>query len=332
MKQQDEPYAECDTVMAQHLRQSGELFNRSLLTHPSIKEAAKSAEGHAGDDFDKAYAGETEQLTQESDELDQRVGHSSQRILSLEKKESQTNASIKVSEMRGAGERKTIPFGHWDLKDQLVFPLALIFMFLVLGAGSANIFSAIMAQGQPIFLDNPILAIFLAFLLPGGSAAIHFLGDLLESDQSRHRYMLFILSLTAVALLAWTGLFAMNFPIGSDGLDLGSLEENSDPTSTAFTFVQLLAELLCGSSLFLVSAHIHSRYCSDSFIRTPESLDLAMQLGERLPVHEILKNKQSRVRGRLMQLRAMRGAHINEMVALYQSMRRRFEESAPTAH
>jgi len=330
MHAQTDPYTERDSAIGAVLRQSGEVFNRSLLTHPSMKEATKSVEGHAGEVFDKSYAGETEQLTQECGELDQRISHSAQRIQMLEKKESQTQVTVKVSERRGSGERKEIPFREWELKDQVVFPLALLFMVLVLGAGAANIFSAIMAQAQPIFLDNPVLAVFLACLLPGGSAAIHFLGDLLESDRSRHRYTLCILGLTIPSLLAWMVLFAMNFPIGSDVVDLDSLGEESDPIAMAFTFSQLIAEVLCGASLALAAAAVHRRYCVESFIRTPESMDLRAQIAECLPQHEALQTKRSQRRGRVMQLQSMRASHISDMVAMYQNMRRRFEESSPT--
>ncbi len=325
-----DPYAEKDKLIAEKLRKSGEVFNRSLLTHPSMKEATKLVESHAGEDFDTSYAGETEQLTQECHELDQRVDHSGQHIQMLEKKESQTNVTVKVSELRGSGEHKEISLGQWELKDQVLFLLALILMVLVLGAGSANVFSAIMAQAQPIFLENPILAVFLACLLPGGSAAIHFLGDLLESDRSRHRYTLCILGLTIPALLTWMGLFAMNFPIGSDDIDLDSLGESSDPIAMVFTFSQLLAEVLCGASLALAASSIHRRYCAESFIRTPESMDLRSQIAECLPPHEALQTKRSQTRGRVIQLQAMRSSHISAMVALYQNMRRRFDESAPT--
>jgi hypothetical protein len=330
MNAHDDRHSAKDQAVAVELRQSGEVYARTLLAHPSLKEATKAVERHAGENFDQAYAGEVEELTQECQELDQRVSHSAQRLVSLEKKESQTNATMKVSELRGTGEHKALSFGQWELKDQLVFPLTLIFMALVLGAGSANVFSAIMAQGEPIFLENPILAVFLACLLPGGAAAIHSFGDLLQSDRSRHRYTLFILGSTVVSLLAWTGLFAMNFPIGSDEVNLDRLEEDSDLIAMAFTFVQLLTEVLCGASLALTASYIHSRYCAESFIRTPEFLDLSAQIQERLPTHEALHAKRSQKRGRLMQLRAMRAAHISDMVALYQSLRRRFDELSPT--
>ena len=329
MSKPEDQYKERDEQIHEELRASGLAFIRTLLTFPDTKEATKLVKEHAANDFDKAYAGEMEALTLDCGELDERASHTGEHLKEKEKQERNTKSYVKVSEVRGTGEHKKIPYADWDLKDQIVFPFSNALMVLVLGAGSANVYSAIMAQAEPIFLENHSLAWFLSFLLPAGSAAIHFLGDLLESDRSRHRYMLTILGLTAMALLAWTVLFAMNFQIGAVEIDFEALGEESDSTATIFTFVQLLAEMLCGSSLSLVAAHVHGRYSGESTMRNPESDELEREIKVRKALHEAVHEPRKGLWGRRIQIPAMREVHISEQVALYLAMRRRFDDSSP---
>ncbi len=329
MTKPDDPHKERDAKIRAELRASGMAFIRTLLTFSDTKEATKMVKEHATNDLDKAYAGEVQAVTLDCDELDERASHTGKHLKETEQQERNTKSYVKVADVRGSGESKDAPFPLWSLKDKIVFPLLIVLMVLVLGAGSANVFSAIMAQGEVIFLETPILAIFLSFLLPAGSASIHFLGDLLESDRSRHRYMLTILGLNASALFAWTGLFAMNFQIGAVEIDFNALGEASDPTATVFTFVQLLTEMLCGASLSLGAMHIHSRYSGESTVRNPESDALEREIKKHLPEHEANHEGRKKARGRRMQIKAIREVHISEQVALFIAMRKRFDDSSP---
>lgn len=329
MSKPEDLYKERDELMRAELRPSGLAFIRPLLTHPDIKEATKLVKEHAGQEFDRAYAAEMEAVTLDCGEWDERADASRDELHDLEQQKKATNTHIKVSMLRGGGQQEKISFRQWDLKDQLVFPLTLVLMVLVLCAGAANVYSAIMAEAQPAFLEQPFLAIFLACLLPAGSVAIHSLGDLLPSDRSRERFMRAILFLTALFLFSWAILFGFNFQIGDDAIDFESLGEDTDHIATAFTIVQLLAEMLCGTSLFLITGHIHSRYHGETTIHNPAFMTLREHISDLRPIRELDHKRRKEARGRLMQLRAMREAHITEQVALYVSMRRRFDESSP---
>ena len=329
MSKPDDPYKERDDGIQQELRGFSLGFIRMLLTHPDIKEALKLVKDHAGQAFDRAYAAAMEALTLDCAEWDERADASRDELHALEQQQQATNPHITVSRLRGGEESITIPFRRWDLKDQLVFPLTLLLMVLVLCAGSANVYSAILAEAQPVFLEQPFLAMFLACLLPAGSVAIHSLGDLLPSDRSRERFMRAILLLTALFLVVWAILFGFNFQIGDNAMDFDTLGEPTDHTATAFTIVQLLAEMLCGAALFLIAGHIHRRYCGETTIPNPEFLTLRDHIADLRPIREDAHERRKASRGRMMQLRAMREAHIAEHVALYLAMRRRFDESSP---
>lgn len=236
---------------------------------------------------------------------------------------------MKAAEVRSGTGQLYISFWAWTLKDQIVFPLMIVLMVLVLGAGSANVFSAIMMGGEPVFLQHPLLSVFLSFLLPAGSASIHVLGDLLERDRSRHRYTLVLLGLTTITLFAWAVLFAWNFQIGATGIDWNAVGQEHGSMASVFTFVQILAEMLCGSCLFLGATHIHNRYSSDAVTRNPERDYLAQERQNLQSEYNTLDDRLRVVRARFMQLQAMRHAHISEQKALFLGMHRRFEETSP---
>lgn len=329
MNTSDEFYRERDRRLREDLRASSVLFIRTLLTHPKLKEARKRVEFHADQEFDRAYTQEVHAVTLHCEELDSRIARLAEELREKERQERQTRSHLKVAEIRGGARSQDIAYWDWTLKDRIVFLLTVLFMILVLGAGSANVFSAIMMGGHPVFLERPILAVALSFLLPAGSAAIHVLGDLLERDQSRHRYTLALLGMTTITLFAWTVCFAKNFQINTTGIDWGALGQEDDPTASVFTFVQLLSEMLCGSCLFLGATHIHSRYSGDGIVRNPERDYLAEERKTFQTEYDAAHDRRRGLRGRLMQLQAMRQSHVAEQTALFLALRRRFDEANP---
>ena len=325
----NDPYRERDLSIREDLNASGQAFGRTMLTYPHLKKATKQVEQHAGHDFDRVYGPEMESLKLECAALDEHVACCAEALRETQKAERHAKTYLKVAEVSSGAGAQDVPYWKWTLKDQIVFPLTILLMILVLGAGSANVFSAIMMGGQPVFLERPILAVLLSFLLPAGSAAIHVLGDLLERDRSRHRYTLVLLGMTAVTLFAWTVLFAQNFQIGASSIDWDGLGQEHDSTATAFTFSQLMAELLCGSCLFLGATHIHSRYSRDAVITSPEGEYLTREEQTRQSACDALENRRRGPRGRLIALQSMRPAHIGEQRSLFLALRRRFDDTNP---
>lgn len=328
MHSTNDPYHERDASIREDLRASGERFNKTQLTNPNFKEAVQMVKAHAEQDFDAAYAEEMESLKRDCALEDERTEALRDDLHGLEAQQRDTKPYLTVSEQKGTDEKTRIPFGEWELKDQLTFSLSLIFMVLVLGAGSGNVYAAIMAEAQPVFLDHPYLAVLLACLLPSGSVALHSLGELLGSDRARGRYIRVILALTFICLLAWAVLFGLTFQIGDDAIKWEEIESQDDHTASAFTIIQLLAEMLCGASLALIAGHIHNRYHGETTVLNPEHIRLQELVADRLPVYEVRHGRRNAAWGRSMQLQAMRDVHAQEMVALFLHMRRRFDDSA----
>jgi len=328
MSQADDPYKERDAAIQKELDASGAAFRRNLLSHPNPKEVKKLVEEHAEFDFGRHYAGKMEALDYDSKEYEERCTYSGESLSRFQKKESQTDPYISVAAARGDGKPGDIPFAQWGLKDQAEYLLTVILGVLVLGASSATAFSAIMSQGIPTFLEEPWLAAFLSILLPASSMALHFLADLLDDDRSRRLYIQTIFKMTGVSLAAWIGIFALNFAIGSSTVDLESLGK-TDYIAILFTALQMSTEVLCGASLFLKSGFVHARYSGSTHLRNSESLMLGTVIHDRRVPHDEDRKLRNAVRGRLVQLQAMREVHKQNQVALYMSTKSRFAEFLP---
>jgi hypothetical protein len=330
-KPDEDPHEESDEETMEKLRRSELTFHRMVLTHPDKQEAVKLVEEHAGQNYDRAYAAEREVLTLESEELDAQANHAAERLRESERQERSTDSYATVPEVRKTGVSTKVPFNQWDPKDRLVGVLSGTGLSCLLPAASFNVFAAVMAQGIPVFLDHPWLAVGVSFLLPSGALAIHSIGDLLSSDRARHRYMLGTLSITAVVLVAWVKLFSDNFQIGAGAVDFESLVQQSVAafTSTAFTFCQLFGELMAGASLFLILSHVLRRYTLDTTIQKPDMTRIMQENRMYRALCETAQKRSKGPRGRMAQIAAMRRCYITEQVALFLALRRRFDESNP---
>ena len=114
-----------------------------------------------------------------------------------------------------------------------------------------------MDSGTPLFLDDPRLAIMLSGLLPIGSIALKFFSATIQNDKFKKRYTMLLYGASAISLLAWVVLFGMTFGSAASGFDWDSLGNDSDSSKgSAFTVVQLLAEMLISATLFQVAGDI----------------------------------------------------------------------------
>ncbi|MGQ0556015.1 MAG: hypothetical protein ACT4PN_08750 [Nitrospiraceae bacterium] len=325
----DDPYRERDQQIQSELAATRLAFINAEVANANVKEAEKNVAIHAENDFGKHYAGEMETLSQECDALEEKLRGPAERLAENKKQERNTKSYTRVADLKQVTGNEPVPFKEWTLKDQMNFPLAVGLMLVVLAAGSSNVYAAIMMRAEPVFIEHPILAVLLSFLLPCGSVSIHFLGDFLDTDRSRHRYTISLLSLTAASMLAWVYLFSKNFQIGAPTNIFDSLAQDSDPTAVWFTTSQLGSEMLAGSCLFLGAMHIYSRYAGDLITNNPEWDYLTLERRTHESEYDAVHNRRMAVVGRLMQLKSMRQAHIAEAVALFHAIRRRFEELSP---
>lgn len=328
------PDEESDEYLVKPLREAVMSFIRTQLNEPDINKATDRVREYAAQIFGSALTPRGIAIPMEIEELKERARHASERLEAMELKERNTSPYERVPEIRKTGSSNKIPFVQWDLNDRIVFALCLTGLLCLLPAASFNVYAAIMAQGIPVFLDNAWLAVGLSFLLPAGSLAIHSLGDLLPSDRARYRYMLGTLSVTAVMLLAWVTLFSENFPIaaGAVSFELPQQQGGASSAGPAFTFTQLAGEMLAGASLFLVVGHVLRKYTPESVIRVPEMIQIAQEKATLRAVYEAVQKRLREAHALEKRMEACKQCFILEQVALFLSLRRRWDETNPLAH
>lgn len=327
------PDEESDEYLIKPLQEACLKFSMTQQTEPDMNKATERVREYAAQIHASALKDRAIAIPMEIEELEERAHHASERLKAIELQERNTLPYEKVPEIRKTGSSNKIPFVQWDLNDLIVFVLCLAGLLCLLPAASFNVYAAIMAQGIPVFLDNPWLAVGLSFLLPVGSLSIHSLGDLLPTDRARYRYMLGTLSVTAVVLLAWVTLFSENFPIAAGAMPFEIFEQQSTASSTgpAFTFTQLAGEMLAGASLFLVVGHVLRKYTPETVIRVPEMIQLAQEKATLRAVYESVQKRLRDAHALQKRMEACKQCFILEQIARFQALRRRWDDTNPLA-
>ncbi|MEM9388081.1 MAG: hypothetical protein AAGA68_23700 [Pseudomonadota bacterium] len=323
---------------------------RALALHASSQEACALIAEQAGHTYDAAHGHTIVQLRLECEEVNGRYADSLARQKALEAKCANTTQFIKsatahltagissapgndatAAEGTDAGALtpapKPVRFRKWRFQDQISFCLILPGLAAALGMGAVNVYANLMASGQPVFIEQPWLAAFLSGLLPAGSTALKFVSGFFEYSRTKKRYALVVYILTGVALLAWCITFAMNFSGVSGGIDWDTLGK-SNGKGSLLVGLQLTAELLAATALFLAAEDIALRYAPDSYVESPDFINATRVLRAHRTGHEALAARRSDLQGRLKAEEAKRDAAINDRVAAFLSYRARMQQSA----
>ncbi len=203
--------------------------------------------------------------------------------------------------------------------------VALAFTALLIGAG--NIYSIIMASGQPVFLDDPALAVALSAILPIGAFALEFFKRQFSTDKAKRRYMMTVYALCAVLLIAWIILFAMVFGSAADqSIDLSSMMSDSnhetDYLPQAFTIIQLLAELFVGAALFMTGGELFAKHMRSIRVANPdyERAKAVLDAMQR-EIDTFYAPKQREAQGWLDAIDNGTRIYVADHIALYQQLR-----------
>lgn len=212
----------------------------------------------------------------------------------------------------------------WQLKDQILLSLILTFLCISVFMSGSNVYAILMSSGNPVFLDDPWLAVCLSALAPTASMSVKFITNRMQFESTRQRFALCVYVLTAILIVSWTILFADNFSGITGEIDWNALLDSSDEsTEKYFLWTQLVAEMLVTSSLFLAGEDIWLKYHRDGRQDNPEFLALIRARDELSPEHERLGKDRAEVHGQLTEILAKRQAFINEQVAEYINLRSR---------
>ena len=216
-----------------------------------------------------------------------------------------------------------VSFREWAMLDQGTFVTCLVLCATMLMAGAANIQGNLVASGLPLFTLNPWFAWLFAMLAPAAALAIHSFGEAFQTSRGRILFRMVIFSLTGITVLGWSWLFADLFH-GTGGLDL-SFEE-SGLKDTLFVWLQVTAEILVGSSLFLIAEHIASKYSPNWWVQNREYVELVDREKDLKAQLSQAYDHLNALRGKHAKRMAGREAVINRAYADYLERLKRFGE------
>ncbi len=297
-------------------------FLAKMLFYPDAQEAAQIVGEQAGLEFDQSEGGELALLELEQAELNDHYAASNARGEALEEKRKNTKQYIKYAAARGEDPESKTTFATWRRQDQISIIFLIIALITAMIMGSANVYSNLMASGEPIFIEKPALALFLSLLVPAGSAALKFISNFFDYDKTKRRYALGIYALTALSLLIWTVCFSLSFSGISGGIDFDSLGE-SDSSGTFLVWIQLVTEILVAGALFLAAEDIYNKYAPESYTTSLEYMNVENALKQYRVEHQELREQRAQNHARITELAAKRQAFMNERIADYLAKRSR---------
>ncbi len=297
---------------------------RKLVVQKDQKKSEKEAREYSTASFHITYGEETSHLNAEIAQGEEHCAQLKKSITAQKQLIAKTDRMILIKDKL----KRDIPDEHdrgvrkW--LDVALGVICIIAALFVLGMGASNVFAIIMASGTPIFLEEPKLAWMLSGLLPLGAFALEFFKRHLYLDQTKKIYTLLIFALAALLLVVWVVLFALVFGSpGDDSFDLDSLikPEKENHIATAFTMVQLLAELFVGASLFTTAGDLFAKYSPTKLTQNPNLVEAEQLLVPMEKEYEAANAALIKKKARLEVLNHALTLHLSEQMVAYMRIR-----------
>lgn len=303
-------------------------FIKKMLFHPDPKQAAIMVRDHAQALFMQGEGAELEQLSILKKEIDEQLKTSSKSLTDLQNAQVKTPRYIKVRELTASksdnSDTKSNGFLGWELPDQLTGGFLFISLCVVMVMSGANIYSNLMASGEPVFLDQPWLAICIAALAPCASASFKMMSSFFEYQSTKKKYALGVHILTLLITTAWTVSFALNFTGVGGGLDLDAMLDGDGGKGAVLVWLQLACEILVAASLFLALGEIAVKYSPFILTENPDHINISKSLKSHKDDHEKLSEKSAALGKDIARLEAGKDIFINEHIADLNALVSRF--------
>lgn len=297
-------------------------FHRALARHPDPKEAADIAAEHAASQVDAANP-EYDGLRMELPDLDERYAAAKERHAKAQKTVDDTPEEIPTNAQHTNDPNTPIEPADWTKPDRMAYRLINVTVAVVLVMSAANVYVNLVASGLPVFIEQPWMAALLSGLAPAGSVTLKFIYRFFDLPRTRRRYTQIIYALTALCLLIWLTLFAINYPGIAAEPDWGSLGQPS-AKGPALVFIQLLTEILAGAALFLAAQDIALKYTPEIKRANPDRVSAVRGRDEEARLLAELRDERNSKHARFAQLTAERRLYIDEQVAAYLALRARY--------
>lgn len=291
----------------------------NALDHPDQEEAEKEIYEREGLEFDSGEDGsKLALLTQEYEQIKARY-HASQIVLEqLETKLNNTPQYVKSPNT----ENKTT-FKDWKTQDKFYVLLLSVCLVLALFMGSANIYANLMSEIA--FMENPWLAVILSGLMPAGSTGVKFISNFFEYAKTKKRYALCVYSLTAIFLLAWSAVFAMNFNGSSGGMDWDAIGEGDGGKGAWLVWIQITSELLIAASIFLAIEDITLKYAPDCPKENSERDLILKSIAAHEATHKPLRDAHNAIFQDMKTLSAEREKRCKDRVQEFRKLRKNYD-------
>lgn len=288
-------------------------FSHKIARIPDPALAAVISEENAALKFDAQHP-ELHQVTLLQPELDKRFENSDKQMEELERSVREIPREIKSNAVHAGGDKGKIGFWRWSLMDKMSSILLLPAGLACLVMSSVNVYSNLMSSGDPIYIKNRLIPLFISLLAPSCSIAIKFIGNIFEHNhRSKKRFTNFMFLSSGIAFIAWIALFSAAYSGPVSGVDWEALTEASKgDLGSWLAFTQLLTEILIGGSLFLALQDICLKYSPDYYIDNPAYLAAVKARDAHLVIHNALRDIRNENHTRLTVLKAERQAYINE--------------------
>ncbi len=298
-------------------------FMRNMLHYPDPQIAAQIIREQAGLEFDQSEDGmQLERCFLDQVDIGARYDASGLKLKQLKDKLHNTRQFVKSSIVSEDASPKVKPFWRWRALDQMSFMLLIVSLIAAMGMGAANVYANLMASGEPVFIQQPGLAICLSLLVPTGSSALKFITVFFEYDRTRKRYALGIYTLTLITMMAWSIAFALNFTGVAGGMDWDSLGDSNN-SGAILVWLQLSAEILIASALFLAAEDIYCKYNPDQTCESLDYLAADKALKNYHKEHEAVADMRGKNHGQCVCLKAKREAFINTRLVDFHALRSR---------
>lgn len=235
----------------------------------------------------------------------------------------------KVNHGRNAEDHEETPFHDWQMRHRVEAGLLIIAVALALGSSAYTAWANLIGTNLPVFIDNPILPISMACLVPMASFACKTIWHALRSDGARQLFTRVLNTVAVILILIWSGLFADQFHGLGSGAIAGLFDEQSAWESireTAFTAATLLTEMVIGTVLAHRLDKIAAGYSPNYWVANPDKESIRAIIAELTAARDNLIEQIVEVNGDLASYPESLSLQVELALLSYDARRSRVED------
>ncbi|MEP0175031.1 MAG: hypothetical protein ABJH28_10245 [Paraglaciecola sp.] len=206
------------------------------------------------------------------------------------------------------------PYNNWRIQDAVFSVLLFLGALMMLGAAGGNMYSTLINSGEIAYIEQPILAVFISCLSVCAGIAVKAIPMTFTHKESQLLYYKGLFGLTGMTIVVWIYLFASTVASTGGGFSVTDMLEQGENTNSAYTFVQILVEILLGASLFSGWQMLHDSYRPKKLKANPliPTIDAEIAVLETTltPINDSVQKAASKVSS----IKTARNAFINRQL------------------